>query len=139
MKKQPIYRCSLCNQLKNEKTNIVWKNWCENTAPEATSIVGICRKCNAEMRKAGIEGVLQYKHRQQGFVVITVEGYPETFEFETTCPLPKFYYGCTQRHVLLVNAMKDQKVKSPNHDYRDYVIETIESDGSGNETWHLGS
>ena len=58
MKKKPTkYRCSCCDELKNEKTNIVFKAWNRKGRPEKSPIVGICRGCHFAMKAAGIDRV----------------------------------------------------------------------------------
>lgn len=54
--KNKRYRCGLCDEIKKDN-NIVYKCWDSNKKPENCSIIGICRKCNAKMRKFKINKV----------------------------------------------------------------------------------
>lgn len=64
MKDLKTYRCSCCDELKKSHGNLVWCTWDEKTIggknQDDHSNVGICRTCDAEIRKAGFFGVLQY-------------------------------------------------------------------------------
>lgn len=70
---------------------------------------------------------------------IFVKGYPASFTFETQVSLPEFSYGCDTRTELVQNAMRLQKIRSPHHEYADYIVEIVEPVGQNDELWHLGS
>lgn len=54
------YRCSCCNELKSNK-NIVYRLWTQKKKPCNSEIVGICRKCNNEIKKQkNIIGVKEF-------------------------------------------------------------------------------
>ena len=55
-----IYRCSCCNELKNAKTNIIYAKWDTFKTPPNCSLVGICRKCNNDMKKVSVNRVEQF-------------------------------------------------------------------------------
>ena len=70
---------------------------------------------------------------------IKISKYPETFQFTTDEELPGFVYAEEVRQKILVEELCEQNISSPNHAYHDYVIEGINVDKKGNETWFLGS
>jgi hypothetical protein len=49
----------MCNKLKSAK-NLVYKNWEYDRKPEETTLVGICRGCNATMKKLDVDSVLYF-------------------------------------------------------------------------------
>jgi hypothetical protein len=58
--KKDVYRCSACDELKNAKTNIIYKAWDAFKKPSQCSVVGICRKCSNGMKKVNASRVQQY-------------------------------------------------------------------------------
>ncbi len=73
---------------------------------------------------------------------IKIQFYPDTFEFETKVNFPKFDNNnielCQIRNRVLHKQMNKLKIKSPNHDYSDYVVENVTKFLEG-EIWQLGS
>ena len=54
------YKCSCCNEMKTN-ANVVWKKWDSFKRPGDCGIVGICRKCNNDMKKVQMNRVESYK------------------------------------------------------------------------------
>lgn len=73
-------------------------------------------------------------------MMIKIDSYPETFSFELDFikGFPKFTYGCPLRSAIAQMKMAELNIDSPAHDYRDYIVEQIES-REGQEIWHIGS
>ena len=69
---------------------------------------------------------------------IAIKVYPASFKFTTNVALPPFSIGCRVRNLVLVDAMENLKIKSPNHSYDDYVVEDVKITKDG-ERWGLGS
>jgi len=69
---------------------------------------------------------------------IRIEGYPCTINFRTNTKLPRFKCGCKVRTKIAQDKMKKRRILSPNHDYSDYIVEEIRTNGTW-ETWYLGS
>lgn len=54
------YKCSCCNNPKSNK-NIVYRIWTQKVRPEASEVVGICRKCNNKIKNTiNIIGVKEF-------------------------------------------------------------------------------
>jgi|DEB0MinimDraft_10_1074344.scaffolds.fasta_scaffold771932_1 hypothetical protein len=64
--KKDIYRCSCCNELKNEKTNIRYIPYEAFESVENASIYGICIKCHNKIKKQGIDRLEIYNKRIRG-------------------------------------------------------------------------
>ena len=69
---------------------------------------------------------------------IKIIDYPESFGFETSEKLPDFKYGCEKRSKILEKKMQLLDIKSPNHEYSDYIVETVHK-FENYEYWYLGS
>lgn len=70
--------------------------------------------------------------------ITAIYGGDTRLTFQVRTKLPKFKYGCDARTRLVHRHFKRKKVPSPMHDYRDYLVESVEVYDSG-EIWHLGS
>ena len=57
-RKNNSYRCSSCNKIVAGH-NMVYKCW-NMGPPEESPVVGICRQCNADMKKVGYDTVLNF-------------------------------------------------------------------------------
>jgi len=62
--KKNMYRCSCCNEVKNE-SNAVYKMWDTKKKPENCTIVVICRRCNFAMIKAKCDRVEKFTRTLQ--------------------------------------------------------------------------
>jgi hypothetical protein len=69
------YRCSCCDEIRSNK-NVVYRLWTQKVRPDNSEIVGICRKCNNNIKKyKNIIGVQQY------IEWVLQEGYCSTKEY----------------------------------------------------------
>jgi hypothetical protein len=109
------FRCGACDKLTPNSAR--WDSSLED-------ICSICTSCNN--RKS---------------VQIIVKDYPCDFTFMCNEALPTYNddgRGCAKRDEILHRVMEFMNVNSPCHDYTDYVVERVTSEGDA-EVWQLGS
>lgn len=57
------YRCSACDRVKHT-TNVRYKRWDAHKRPGYCSIVGICQRCAADMKRKRLSRVETYLQRK---------------------------------------------------------------------------